>query len=195
MTNLMWSPAETQGLAGPSLATQRSREARQERVAVRRGPSNFLMGRTFLDIDMMRAADLLGMERRQAEAFAISRRGHFIAGSALPCRAARSRFRIGDVETQGVGDLDLAQADARAAGEQPAEEARDLILRPAHGRGAAEHEREQVQRPARPRADARLDQRSPRPGAEGGSSGERHGPWAALEEPAHDPEGPRGPGG
>ena len=29
--------------------------------------SNFLMGRTFLDIDMARAADLLGMERRQAD--------------------------------------------------------------------------------------------------------------------------------
>ena len=29
--------------------------------------SNFLMGRTFLDIDMQRAADLLGMDRRQAE--------------------------------------------------------------------------------------------------------------------------------
>ena len=41
--------------------------------------SNFLMGRTFLDIDMARAADLLGMERRQAEAIRDLPRGTFLA--------------------------------------------------------------------------------------------------------------------
>jgi len=41
--------------------------------------SNFLVGRTFLDIDIARAADLLGMERRQAEMFRDLEGGHFVA--------------------------------------------------------------------------------------------------------------------
>src|ERR1700761_1177746 len=61
--------------------------------------SNFLMGRTFLDIDMARAADLLGLERRQAEQFRDLARGHFIAlGPALSRRPLP--IKIGDVETQ-----------------------------------------------------------------------------------------------
>jgi hypothetical protein len=57
------------------------------------------MGRTFLDIDMARAADLLGLERRQAEQFRDLTRGHFIAlGPALSRRPLP--IRIGDVETQ-----------------------------------------------------------------------------------------------
>jgi hypothetical protein len=56
------------------------------------------MGRTFLDIDMARAADLLGMERRQAEAFRDLERGQFMAlGPALSRRPLG--LRIGPTET------------------------------------------------------------------------------------------------
>jgi DNA helicase HerA-like ATPase len=48
--------------------------------------SNFLMGRTFLDIDMARAADLLGMERRQAEQIRDLERGHFLGLGPAICR-------------------------------------------------------------------------------------------------------------
>jgi DNA helicase HerA-like ATPase len=60
--------------------------------------SNFLMGRTFLDIDMARAADLLGMDRRQAEMFRDLQRGNFVAlGPALSRRPLP--IVIGTVET------------------------------------------------------------------------------------------------
>jgi hypothetical protein len=60
--------------------------------------SNFLMGRTFLDIDMARAADLLGMDRRQAEMFRDLKRGNFVAlGPALSRRPLP--IQIGTVET------------------------------------------------------------------------------------------------
>jgi hypothetical protein len=56
------------------------------------------MGRTFLDIDMARAADLLGMERRQADAFRDLERGQFMAlGPALSRRPLG--LRIGPTET------------------------------------------------------------------------------------------------
>jgi DNA helicase HerA-like ATPase len=54
--------------------------------------SNFLMGRTFLDIDMARAADLLGMERRQAEQIRDLERGHFLG---LARRSAAARWACG----------------------------------------------------------------------------------------------------
>jgi hypothetical protein len=61
--------------------------------------SNFLMGRTFLDIDMARAADLLGMERRQAEQIRDLQRGEFLAlGPALSRRPVN--VRIGPVRTE-----------------------------------------------------------------------------------------------
>jgi hypothetical protein len=57
------------------------------------------MGRTFLDIDMARAADLLGMERRQAEAIRDLPRGTFLAlGPAIARRPLA--VAIGAVETQ-----------------------------------------------------------------------------------------------
>ena len=62
MTNLMCR-GRKRGLAGV-IATQRLAKLAKNVAAE---ASNFLMGRTFLDIDMARAADLLGMERRQAE--------------------------------------------------------------------------------------------------------------------------------
>src|SRR5690606_2023591 len=58
----------------------------------------FLMGRTFLDIDMARAADLLGMDRRQAEQFRDLERGRFVAlGPAVSRRPLP--VAIGPVET------------------------------------------------------------------------------------------------
>jgi DNA helicase HerA-like ATPase len=62
MTNLMCR-GRKRGLAGV-IATQRLAKLAKNVAAE---ASNFLMGRTFLDIDMARAADLLGMDRRQSE--------------------------------------------------------------------------------------------------------------------------------
>jgi uncharacterized protein len=94
MTNLMCR-GRKRGLAGV-IATQRLAKLAKNVAAE---ASNFLMGRTFLDIDMARAADLLGMERRQAEAFRDLERGHFMAlGPALSRRPLS--LRIGPTETQ-----------------------------------------------------------------------------------------------
>ena len=94
MTNLMCR-GRKRGLAG-IIATQRLAKLAKNVAAE---ASNFLMGRTFLDIDMARAADLLGMERRQAEAFRDLERGHFIAlGPALSRRPLS--LRIGPTETE-----------------------------------------------------------------------------------------------
>ncbi|TGS88114.1 ATP-binding protein [Mesorhizobium sp. M3A.F.Ca.ET.174.01.1.1] len=94
MTNLMCR-GRKRGLAG-IIATQRLAKLAKNVAAE---ASNFLMGRTFLDIDMARAADLLGMERRQAEAFRDLERGHFMAlGPALSRRPLG--VRIGSTETQ-----------------------------------------------------------------------------------------------
>src|SRR6201994_2779431 len=82
MTNLMCR-GRKRGLAGV-IATQRLAKLAKNVAAE---AANFLMGRTFLDIDMARAADLLGMERRQADAFRDLERGQFMAlGSALSRR-------------------------------------------------------------------------------------------------------------
>jgi uncharacterized protein len=94
MTNLMCR-GRKRGLAGV-IATQRLAKLAKNVAAE---ASNFLMGRTFLDIDMARAADLLGMERRQAEAFRDLERGQFMAlGPALSRRPVG--LRIGPTETQ-----------------------------------------------------------------------------------------------
>ena len=93
MTNLMCR-GRKRGLAGV-IATQRLAKLAKNVAAE---ASNFLMGRTFLDIDMARAADLLGMERRQAEMFRDLNRGHFVAlGPALSRRPLP--LVIGAVET------------------------------------------------------------------------------------------------
>ena len=73
MTNLMCR-GRKRGLAG-AIATQRLAKLAKNVAAE---ASNFLMGRTFLDIDMARAADLLGMERRQAEQIRDLDRGCFL---------------------------------------------------------------------------------------------------------------------
>lgn len=93
MTNLMCR-GRKRGLAGV-IATQRLAKLAKNVAAE---ASNFLMGRTFLDIDMARAADLLGMERRQAEAIRDLERGHFLGlGPAIARRPVS--VRIADVET------------------------------------------------------------------------------------------------
>ncbi|HMO73828.1 MAG TPA: ATP-binding protein [Sphingopyxis sp.] len=88
MTNLMCR-GRKRGLAG-AIATQRLAKLAKNVAAE---ASNFLMGRTFLDIDMARAADLLGMERRQAEAIRDLERGHFLGlGPAIARRPVAVRI-------------------------------------------------------------------------------------------------------
>jgi hypothetical protein len=120
MTNLMCR-GRKRGLAGV-IATQRLAKLAKNVAAE---ASNFLMGRTFLDIDMARAADLLGMERRQAEMFRDLERGHFVAlGPALARRPLP--VRIGAVETlPRAGSPKLVPLP-----ETPRADARELILKP-----------------------------------------------------------------
>lgn len=94
MTNLMCR-GRKRGMAGV-IATQRLAKLAKNVAAE---ASNFLMGRTFLDIDMARAADLLGMDRRQAEMFRDLTRGNFVGlGPALSRRPLP--ISIGEVQTQ-----------------------------------------------------------------------------------------------
>jgi hypothetical protein len=118
MTDLMCR-GRKRGLAG-IIATQRLAKLAKNVAAE---ASNFLMGRTFLDIDMARAADLLGMERRQAEQFRDLQRGHFIGlGPALSRRPLA--IRVGAVETQSRGSGPSLTPLPQTA----PEEARELIL-------------------------------------------------------------------
>lgn len=99
MTNLMCR-GRKRGLAGV-IATQRLAKLAKNVAAE---ASNFLMGRTFLDIDMARAADLLGMERRQAEAIRDLERGQFLAlGPALSRRPVKVRIGAVKTGTKGAG--------------------------------------------------------------------------------------------
>jgi hypothetical protein len=111
MTNVMCR-GRKRGLAG-IIATQRLAKLAKNVAAE---ASNFLMGRTFLDIDMARAADLLGMERRQAEQIRDLERGHFLGlGPAISRRAVS--VRIGGVRTsartaiQGLMPMPSAGSD------------------------------------------------------------------------------------
>ncbi|GGB04853.1 ATP-binding protein [Brucella endophytica] len=130
MTNLMCR-GRKRGLAGV-IATQRLAKLAKNVAAE---ASNFLMGRTFLDIDMARAADLLGMERRQAEMFRDLQRGHFVAlGPALARRPLP--IKIGVVETSARSSspklmpLPDAPEDARGLIFTPApEEIRPVVRR------------------------------------------------------------------
>ncbi len=120
MTNLMCR-GRKRGLAG-IIATQRLAKLAKNVAAE---ATNFLMGRTFLDIDMARAADLLGLERRQAEIFRELKQGHFVAlGPALARRP--KTVRVGSVETQPrAGTPKLVPLP-----EQHGEATRDLVLGP-----------------------------------------------------------------
>ncbi|MGO2958812.1 MAG: ATP-binding protein [Acetobacter sp.] len=119
MTNLMCR-GRKRGLAG-IIATQRLAKLAKNVAAE---ASNFLMGRTFLDIDMARAADLLGMERRQAEAFRDLARGTFVALGPALCRRPTS-VRIGAVETES-----RSAGPVLAPFVPPTEPVHDLILAP-----------------------------------------------------------------
>ena len=99
MTNLMCR-GRKRGLAG-IIATQRLAKLAKNVAAE---ATNFLMGRTFLDIDMARAADLLGMERRQAEAFRNLERGEFVALGPALSRHPLS-LRVGATETQARNEI------------------------------------------------------------------------------------------
>ena len=97
MTNLMCR-GRKRGLAG-IVATQRLAKLAKNVAAE---ASNFLMGRTFLDIDMQRAADLLGMDRRQAERIRDLQRGQFLGlGPAISRRPVA--VQVGAVRTSGRG--------------------------------------------------------------------------------------------
>ncbi|MCU0947959.1 MAG: DUF87 domain-containing protein [Porphyrobacter sp.] len=130
MTNLMCR-GRKRGLAG-IVATQRLAKLAKNVAAE---ASNFLMGRTFLDIDMQRAADLLGMDRRQAERIRDLQRGQFLGlGPAISRRpvavhvgAVRTAARSGaqglmplpDAPDQGMAAL-LTDRLSEAASEPPA---------------------------------------------------------------------------
>lgn len=119
MTNLMCR-GRKRGLAGV-IATQRLAKLAKNVAAE---ASNFLMGRTFLDIDMARAADLLGMDRRQAEMFRDLARGNFVAlGPALSRRPLP--ITIGAVETSARSTSPKLMPLPEAP-----ENALDLILTP-----------------------------------------------------------------
>ena len=172
MTNLMCR-GRKRGLAGV-IATQRLAKLAKNVAAE---ASNFLMGRTFLDIDMARAADLLGMERRQAEMFRDLERGHFIAlGPALSRRPLP--LRIGAVETQGrTGSPSLMPLPAT-----PVEDARELIFKP----GEPEPPRYPVRRPsASASADLLAQLSRPRPVIAPTATDE-----PVPEAPAEEPEPP-----
>lgn len=118
MTNLMCR-GRKRGLAG-IIATQRLAKLAKNVAAE---ASNFLMGRTFLDIDMQRAADLLGIDRRQAEVFRDLECGRFVGlGPALSRRSIT--IRIGDVQTRShAGGARLTPLPERTQ-----EEARGLLF-------------------------------------------------------------------
>src|SRR5690606_26683900 len=97
----------------------------------------------FLDIDMARAADLLGMERRQTEMFRDLERGQFIGlGPALSRKPIP--IRIGGVETSGRSGSPVLLP----LPDQPPEDAGQLIFMA--GEGEPEVERNPI--PQRPRA-------------------------------------------
>ena len=135
MTNLMCR-GRKRGLAGV-IATQRLAKLAKNVAAE---ASNFLMGRTFLDIDMARAADLLGMEKRQAEMFRDLGRGHFVAlGPSIARRPLP--VTIGPVETAARSTSPRLMPLPETA----PEEASELIFTP-----GPEERRPVVKRPAAP---------------------------------------------
>jgi hypothetical protein len=118
MTNLMCR-GRKRGLAG-IIATQRLAKLAKNVAAE---ASNFLMGRTFLDIDMQRAADLLGIDRRQAEIFRDLECGRFVGlGPALSRRSVT--IRIGSVQTRSSAN----GAQLMPLPERSPEEAKELLF-------------------------------------------------------------------
>ena len=144
MTNLMCR-GRKRGLAGV-IATQRLAKLAKNVAAE---ASNFLMGRTFLDIDMARAADLLGMERRQAEQIRDLERGHFLAlGPAISRRPIA--VKIGSVRTSSRG----ASHGLLPLPSKPAEELQTLI----HAEWKGEEVRKPTPEPEAVAADVLIQQ-------------------------------------
>jgi len=95
MANLM-SRGRKRGLAG-IIATQRLSKLHKNVAAE---ASNFLLGRTFLDIDIARAVDLLGMSRADGEQVRNLNRGEFLGlGPAIARRPLK--VTVGAVMTVG----------------------------------------------------------------------------------------------
>jgi DNA helicase HerA-like ATPase len=158
MTNLMCR-GRKRGLAGV-IATQRLAKLAKNVAAE---ASNFLMGRTFLDIDMARAADLLGMDRRQAEMFRDLARGQFVAlGPALSRRPLP--VVIGNVETQARS----SSPKLTPLPETP-QDARDLIFTAGPDEEMLRPMRRPAPPPPTPTADllAQLSRPRPEPEPEG----------------------------
>src|SRR3546814_11990476 len=89
------------GLAG-IIATQRLSKL-DKNVAAE--ASNFLLGRTFLDIDINRAADLLGMSRPDGEQVRNLARGEFLGlGPALARRPLK--ITVGSGMTDGKAGVE-----------------------------------------------------------------------------------------
>src|SRR3546814_2857047 len=89
------------GLAG-IIATQRLSKL-DKNVAAE--ASNFLLGRTFLDIDINRAADLLGMSRPDGEQVRNLARGEFLGlGPAIARRPLK--ITVGSVLTAGKAGVE-----------------------------------------------------------------------------------------
>lgn len=97
MANLM-SRGRKRGLAG-IIATQRLSKLHKNVAAE---ATNFLLGRTFLDIDIARAVDLLGMSRADGEQVRNLSRGEFLGlGPALARRPLK--VTVGTTMTKGKG--------------------------------------------------------------------------------------------
>ncbi|MBO9377699.1 DUF87 domain-containing protein [Sphingomonas histidinilytica] len=119
MANLMCR-GRKRGLAG-IIATQRLSKLHKNVAAE---ASNFLLGRTFLDIDIARAIDLLGIKGAQAEDIRNLNRGEFLGlGPAIARRPMK--VKIGPVQTQGRAG---AEKGLTALPAMTAEEMEALLL-------------------------------------------------------------------
>jgi hypothetical protein len=168
MTNLMCR-GRKRGLAGV-IATQRLAKLAKNVAAE---ASNFLMGRTFLDIDMARAADLLGMERRQAEMFRDLERGQFVAlGPALSKRPLP--LRIGPASSVDRGGA----PGLMPMPEQGPEEAGKLIF---------------TAGPDEPAPAARIARPAPRPRPPANDVLRQIESWRPTAAPEPEPEAPMDP--
>lgn len=95
MTNLMCR-GRKRGLAG-IVATQRLAKLHKNVAAE---ASNFLMGRTFMDIDIKRAADMAGLSARDANEIRGLNRGEFIGLGPAIARST-TKVKVGAVITAG----------------------------------------------------------------------------------------------
>ena len=177
MTNLMCR-GRKRGLAG-IVATQRLAKLAKNVAAE---ASNFLMGRTFLDIDMQRAADLLGMDRRQAERIRDLQRGHFLGlGPAISRRPVA--VHIGTVVTGGKN---------AAEGLMPLPEAKGDELEALLHSELAEEAAEPVRPPPPPRPAPDVEQAITERAAAQAEREERGEPMA-TNEPCADEDSSPGP--